>query len=117
MAALCSAAETFEKTDKEYLDTDNGQNRDAGSTASTAVLLGKKLLVANVGDSRTVVCRGRVGMPYNTFSLHPLVLLPLHCGALTQMSCCWVRQGPPPAVTPALFSFLYQSGTECGRGW
>ncbi|CAI7749512.1 unnamed protein product [Closterium sp. NIES-53] len=50
-------SETFKRTDDAYLSTDNGQNRDAGSTASTAVLMGKKLLVANVGDSRTVVCR------------------------------------------------------------
>ncbi|KAE8735201.1 putative protein phosphatase 2C 59 [Hibiscus syriacus] len=36
----------------------NNQNRDAGSTASTAVLVGDCLLVANVGDSRAVICRG-----------------------------------------------------------
>lgn len=28
---------------------------DAGSTASTAILLGDRLLVANVGDSRAVI--------------------------------------------------------------
>eukprot|EP00475_Leptophrys_vorax_P000447 TRINITY_DN10246_c0_g1_i1.p1 TRINITY_DN10246_c0_g1~~TRINITY_DN10246_c0_g1_i1.p1 ORF type:complete len:275 (+),score=24.50 TRINITY_DN10246_c0_g1_i1:123-827(+) len=55
--------ETFKRTDDDYLSTDNGQNRDAGSTASTAVLLGTKLLVANVGDSRTVVCRKGVATP------------------------------------------------------
>lgn len=49
--------ETFKRTDDDYLSTDSGENRDAGSTASTAILLGKRLLVANVGDSRTVVCR------------------------------------------------------------
>lgn len=50
-------AETFKETDSDYLKAENGQNRDAGSTASTAVLVGKQLLVANVGDSRAVVCR------------------------------------------------------------
>ncbi|KAD4179505.1 hypothetical protein E3N88_28096 [Mikania micrantha] len=37
---------------------ENNQNRDAGSTASTAILVGDRLLVANVGDSRAVICRG-----------------------------------------------------------
>ncbi|RRT80374.1 hypothetical protein B296_00023817 [Ensete ventricosum] len=36
-------------------------NHDAGSTASTAVLVGDRLLVANVGDSRAVVCKGGKG--------------------------------------------------------
>eukprot|EP00270_Netrium_digitus_P004865 TRINITY_DN16272_c0_g1_i1.p1 TRINITY_DN16272_c0_g1~~TRINITY_DN16272_c0_g1_i1.p1 ORF type:complete len:313 (-),score=67.14 TRINITY_DN16272_c0_g1_i1:357-1295(-) len=51
-------SETFRKTDSDFLQTDNGQNRDAGSTASTAVIVGRHLLVANVGDSRAVICRG-----------------------------------------------------------
>eukprot|EP00475_Leptophrys_vorax_P000448 TRINITY_DN10246_c0_g1_i2.p2 TRINITY_DN10246_c0_g1~~TRINITY_DN10246_c0_g1_i2.p2 ORF type:complete len:290 (+),score=23.01 TRINITY_DN10246_c0_g1_i2:317-1186(+) len=55
--------ETFKATDDAYLETDNGQNRDAGSTASTAVLMGRRLLVANVGDSRTVVCRAGQATP------------------------------------------------------
>eukprot|EP00897_Mesotaenium_endlicherianum_P008986 jgi/Mesen1/8115/ME000435S07280 len=49
--------ETFQQTDSDYLKAENGQNRDAGSTASTAVIVGKRLLVANVGDSRTVISR------------------------------------------------------------
>ncbi|XP_024360174.1 probable protein phosphatase 2C 59 isoform X2 [Physcomitrium patens] len=49
-------AETFKKTDQEYLKADNNQHRDAGSTASTAILVGDRLLVANVGDSRAVIC-------------------------------------------------------------
>ncbi|XP_039008307.1 probable protein phosphatase 2C 59 [Hibiscus syriacus] len=32
--------------------------RDAGSTTSTAILVGDRLIVANVGDSRAVICRG-----------------------------------------------------------
>jgi protein phosphatase 1L len=49
--------ETFKTTDSDYLKSENGQNRDAGSTASTAILIGKRLLVANVGDSRAVIYR------------------------------------------------------------
>ncbi|KAE8732537.1 putative protein phosphatase 2C 59 [Hibiscus syriacus] len=36
----------------------NNQIRDAGSTTSTAILVGDRLIVANVGDSRAVICRG-----------------------------------------------------------
>ncbi|XP_078175417.1 putative protein phosphatase 2C 59 [Carex rostrata] len=50
--------DAYNHTDSEFLKCENGQNRDAGSTASTAVLVGDRLLVANVGDSRAVICRG-----------------------------------------------------------
>ena len=46
------------------LQTD--QARDAGSTASTAVLVGDRLLVANVGDSRVVACRAGSAIPLST---------------------------------------------------
>ncbi|KAL2503650.1 putative protein phosphatase 2C 11 [Abeliophyllum distichum] len=46
--------EVFRQTDADYLNEEKGQKKDAGSTASTAVLVGGKLLVANVGDSRVV---------------------------------------------------------------
>jgi protein phosphatase 1L len=49
--------ETYKQTDLEYLNAEHSQHRDAGSTASTAVLVGERLLVANVGDSRAVICR------------------------------------------------------------
>ncbi|XP_027091745.1 probable protein phosphatase 2C 11 isoform X1 [Coffea arabica] len=49
--------EAFRQTDADYLNEEKGQQKDAGSTASTAVLLGDRLLVANVGDSRVVACR------------------------------------------------------------
>ncbi|KAL0407878.1 UNVERIFIED_CONTAM: putative protein phosphatase 2C 59 [Sesamum radiatum] len=51
-------ADTFSHTDSEFLKNESHQNKDAGSTASTAILLGDRLLVANVGDSRAVICRG-----------------------------------------------------------
>ncbi|CAK9179096.1 unnamed protein product [Ilex paraguariensis] len=54
-------ADAYSHTDSEFLKSDNSQNRDAGSTASTAILVGDRLLVANVGDSRAVICRGGNG--------------------------------------------------------
>ncbi|GLT56903.1 hypothetical protein SLA2020_299160 [Shorea laevis] len=51
-------ADAYNHTDSELLKSENTQNRDAGSTASTAILVGDRLLVANVGDSRAVICRG-----------------------------------------------------------
>lgn len=55
------AADAYSHTDSEFLKSENSQNRDAGSTASTAILVGDRLLVANVGDSRAVICRGGEG--------------------------------------------------------
>lgn len=51
-------AETYSHTDTEFLNSENNQTKDAGSTASTAIIVGNRLLVANVGDSRAVICRG-----------------------------------------------------------
>ncbi|XP_073223928.1 probable protein phosphatase 2C 59 [Cicer arietinum] len=48
----------IERIDSEFLKSEHNQHRDAGSTASTAILVGDRLLVANVGDSRAVICRG-----------------------------------------------------------
>ena len=55
--------EAFQQTDSEFLETESNTEHeyDAGSTASTAVLVGDRLLVANVGDSRAVACRGGKG--------------------------------------------------------
>ncbi|XP_057490471.1 probable protein phosphatase 2C 11 isoform X1 [Actinidia eriantha] len=55
--------ESFRQTDADYLIDEKGQQKDAGSTASTAVLLGDRLLVANVGDSRVVACRAGSAIP------------------------------------------------------
>nr|GMD23333.1 probable protein phosphatase 2C 59 [Ipomoea batatas]GME08191.1 probable protein phosphatase 2C 59 [Ipomoea batatas]GME19807.1 probable protein phosphatase 2C 59 [Ipomoea batatas] len=51
-------ADAYNHTDSEFLKSEHTQNKDAGSTASTAILVGDRLLVANVGDSRAVICRG-----------------------------------------------------------
>ena len=58
---LSTTVESFRQTDADYLIDEKGQQKDAGSTASTAVLLGDRLLVANVGDSRVVACRAGSG--------------------------------------------------------
>ncbi|XP_044474600.1 probable protein phosphatase 2C 11 [Mangifera indica] len=55
--------EVFRQTDLDYLNEENGQQKDAGSTASTAMLLGNRLLVANVGDSRVVASKAGSALP------------------------------------------------------
>jgi protein phosphatase 1L len=50
-------AETFQQTDQDYLRSEiNGM--DAASTACTCLVVGDHLLVANIGDSRAVLCIG-----------------------------------------------------------
>ncbi|CAH8281711.1 unnamed protein product [Eruca vesicaria subsp. sativa] len=49
--------DAYNHTDSELLKSEDSHNRDAGSTASTAILVGDRLLVANVGDSRAVISR------------------------------------------------------------
>ncbi len=53
------AIETFQQTDQEYLSTEfNESHMDAASTACTCLIMGDHLLVANIGDSSAVICRG-----------------------------------------------------------
>ncbi len=46
---------TFLKTDSDFLST--SPHPQHGSTATTALVLGRRLYCANVGDSRTLICR------------------------------------------------------------
>ena len=55
------AAESFATTDQQYLAADGNQNKDDGCTAVAAVLIGNRLVVANVGDSRAVLSRNSQG--------------------------------------------------------
>jgi protein phosphatase 1L len=50
-------SETYKQTDVAFLESEKDTYRDDGSTASTAVLVGNHLYVANVGDSRTIVSK------------------------------------------------------------
>jgi len=43
------------------LDAERNTHRDDGSTASTAVMVGDHLYVANVGDSRAVISKAGKG--------------------------------------------------------
>lgn len=53
--------EAYQQTDREFLESEKDTFRDDGSTASTAVLVGNHLYVANVGDSRTVMSKAGKG--------------------------------------------------------
>ncbi|XP_076948221.1 putative protein phosphatase 2C member 13, mitochondrial [Bidens hawaiensis] len=56
-------SETYQQTDSEFLELGKDMFRDDGSTASTAVLVGNHLYVANVGDSRTVISKAGKAIP------------------------------------------------------
>lgn len=56
-------SETYQNTDMEFLDSEKDTFRDDGSTASTAVLVGNHLYVANVGDSRTIISKSGKAIP------------------------------------------------------
>ncbi|XP_076960880.1 putative protein phosphatase 2C 76 [Bidens hawaiensis] len=56
-------SETYQQTDSDFLEVGKDTFRDDGSTASTAVLVGNHLYVANVGDSRTVISKSGKAIP------------------------------------------------------
>ncbi|KAL4347881.1 hypothetical protein GQ457_17G024340 [Hibiscus cannabinus] len=56
-------SETYQQTDADFLDSGRDPYRDDGSTASTAVLFGNHLYVANVGDSRTIISKAGKAIP------------------------------------------------------
>ena len=74
---LLSADDSYKSTDSDFLESDSTQNQ-CGSTASTAVLVGNRLFVANVGDSRAIICRGGTGkqrLTLNYFCTPTIVFL------------------------------------------
>uniref|UniRef100_A0A5B7ASA9 protein-serine/threonine phosphatase n=1 Tax=Davidia involucrata TaxID=16924 RepID=A0A5B7ASA9_DAVIN len=56
-------SETYQQTDMDFLESEKDTYRDDGSTASTAVLVGNHIYVANVGDSRTVISKAGKAIP------------------------------------------------------
>ncbi|KAI3471206.1 hypothetical protein Pfo_027869 [Paulownia fortunei] len=56
-------SETYQQTDRDFLESERDTFRDDGSTASTAVLVGNHLYVANVGDSRTIISKAGKAIP------------------------------------------------------
>lgn len=48
---------SFLKTDADFISTATSAHAQHGSTATTGLLLGQRLYCANVGDSRTLLCR------------------------------------------------------------
>ncbi|KAL8095770.1 putative protein phosphatase 2C 76 isoform X1 [Apium graveolens] len=56
-------SQTYQQIDKDFLESVKDTFRDDGSTASTAVLVGNHLYVANVGDSRTVISKSGQAIP------------------------------------------------------
>lgn len=56
-------SETYRQTDANFLDSERDTFRDDGSTASTAVLVGNHLYVANVGDSRAIISKAGKAIP------------------------------------------------------
>ncbi|EXB95021.1 putative protein phosphatase 2C 76 [Morus notabilis] len=55
--------ESYKQTDSDFLEAEKDTYRDDGSTASTAVLVGNHLYVANVGDSRTIISKDGTAIP------------------------------------------------------
>ncbi|KAG6745617.1 hypothetical protein POTOM_050115 [Populus tomentosa] len=75
---MMNPSQSYQQTDVDFLDSEKDTYRDDGSTASTAVLVGDHLYVANVGDSRTVISKGGKGISdAMSYIFHSTVAIPL----------------------------------------
>eukprot|EP01103_Thecamoeba_quadrilineata_P005364 TRINITY_DN1517_c0_g1_i2.p1 TRINITY_DN1517_c0_g1~~TRINITY_DN1517_c0_g1_i2.p1 ORF type:complete len:165 (+),score=29.03 TRINITY_DN1517_c0_g1_i2:256-750(+) len=52
--------------EEEFVSIASRENLQDGTTAVIAMILGQKLIVANVGDSEAIICRGKTGIPLTT---------------------------------------------------
>jgi serine/threonine protein phosphatase PrpC len=71
-----NAGRTFLDTNKDILTILCDAYRDDGSTALTAVLIGQRLYVANVGDSRAIAIKAGKGSIFVSYSLFVMNILP-----------------------------------------
>jgi protein phosphatase 1L len=58
--AMCDA---YEETDQAYLEKDAIAHNDDGCTATTAILVGRRLVTGHIGDSRAVIGEGGTATP------------------------------------------------------
>lgn len=108
-----------QETDEQYCELDSRQQRDDGTTAVTAVLVGKRLVVAHCGDSRRAGAAGTSGPAHSLCRapvLHVLHLVHARVGqrrpAASLTTSCQLHCPPtlPRAVhSPAPAAWL-QSG-------
>lgn len=77
--------ETYQKTDTDFLESEASAFRDDGSTASTAVLVGDHLYVANVGDSRAVISKAGKGIAYWNLEVGILTYLYFMCPSISSL--------------------------------